>query len=90
MNVFLLSSIYLDCHSDLIVHLLMIYVVSFISVCSSPAGVLNGNLNVSSSTVIYSCDLGFSLNGSANRTCQEDGSGWTGTDPSCSRFFCLC
>ena len=78
--------------SDLIVqivHLYNAFFLEFISVCSPPAMVLNGNLNVSSSTVIYNCDLGFSLNGSVIRTCQEDGSGWNGTDPSCGRLIYL-
>ena len=32
----------------------------------------------------YSCDAGYTLDGSAWRTCQSNGS-WTGTEPTCNR-----
>jgi len=33
-------------------------------------------------TVTYTCNTGYTLNGSSMRTCQADGT-WTGSDPTC-------
>ena len=36
---------------------------------------------------VYSCASGYSLNGSASRSCASDGSGWYGTDPFCGMYL---
>ena len=36
---------------------------------------------------MYSCDIGFTLNGSAERKCADDGTGWSDTDPACGEFY---
>ena len=37
------------------------------------------------SVVIYSCAVGYTLNGNFVRQCQQDGGGWDGSQPSCSK-----
>ena len=50
-------------------------------------GVVNLTSRTIGSTVTYSCNEGFILNGSAERVCQEDGT-WSITPPSCSLVTC--
>ena len=38
------------------------------------------------SMALYSCEMGFMLEGTMTRTCQSDGS-WSGTEPTC---VCKC
>ena len=49
----------------------------------------NGNIDITvttpGSTVSYSCDPGYVLEGSAMRMCQTNGV-WTGSDPVCNRM----
>ncbi|XP_076346234.1 sushi, von Willebrand factor type A, EGF and pentraxin domain-containing protein 1-like isoform X1 [Tachypleus tridentatus] len=40
-----------------------------------------------SSTAIYSCMVGYELNGSKQRICQQDGL-WSGSEPSCEPISC--
>ena len=47
----------------------------------------NGHVNTSAGTSFgdvarYSCDAGYTLNGTSERTCQADGQ-WNGTEPTC-------
>ena len=54
--------------------------------CSSLTNPANGQVVVSGltpgSTATYSCDEGFALNGTQNRTCQSDGT-WSDVAPTC-------
>jgi hypothetical protein len=50
-------------------------------VASTPTGTSYGQ------TGSYSCDLGYSVSGSATRTCQADGT-WSGTAPTCGTLDC--
>ena len=45
---------------------------------------------MNSTTVIYSCDVGYSIDGNVVRSCQEDGFGWSGSDPSCGESINIC
>ena len=56
--------------------------------CEVPASVDNGTVSVSADrqTVTYSCDVGWSLDGAAQRQCQTGGLGWTGAPPHCGQL----
>ncbi|CAH1248686.1 CSMD3 [Branchiostoma lanceolatum] len=49
-------------------------------------GTMSGGNNYND-TVYFSCDTGHDLRGSANRTCQADGS-WSGSQPTCLALEC--
>ena len=59
----------------------------FGSVCDMPESPLHGNTTMSADEQIiqYSCDTGYTLVGDVVRECQTDGTGWSGSDPSCSK-----
>ena len=40
-----------------------------------------------SSVAIYTCDVGYSLQGSAVRACKEDGTGWDIEAPTCGELI---
>ena len=54
--------------------------------CGDPGTPTNGQRSLSSTTynsvVTYSCDVGYTLQGSNSRTCQSDGQ-WSGSVPQC-------
>ena len=54
--------------------------------CGSLAAPSNGNIigsnDVVDSVMMFSCDYGFRLSGSAQRSCMETGV-WNGTDVTC-------
>ena len=56
--------------------------------CSDPGTPTNGHRNLSNTTynsvVTYTCDVGYTLQGSNSRTCQSNGS-WNGSVPECTR-----
>ncbi|KAL4229790.1 hypothetical protein ACF0H5_010181 [Mactra antiquata] len=52
--------------------------------CKSPPELGNGNIQENGDSVTYTCNIGYSLNGPTQRTCNTDGTGWDGSDPSCS------
>ena len=56
--------------------------------CDPPNRPVNGNISLSSNalTVTYSCDLGYTLSGTSERLCQDDGTGWSDIQPSCCKF----
>ncbi|XP_053399292.1 CUB and sushi domain-containing protein 3-like [Mercenaria mercenaria] len=56
-----------------------------VCICDIPAVPENGSLVVSTegNSVVFSCDVGFTMVGSATLICQTDGTGWNGTSPSC-------
>ena len=58
--------------------------------CGDPGTPTNGQRSLSSTTynsvVTYTCDVGYTLQGSNSRTCQSDGE-WSGSVPQCSREF---
>ena len=66
--------------------MLKFYLVCHIPVCKVP-DVQNSNLVLSEDhlSVKYSCDIGFSLKGSSERSCLQDGGGWDHTEPKCGR-----
>ena len=66
-------------------------VVSFSAIdCSDPGTPTNGQRTLSSTTynsvVTYTCDVGYTLQGSNSRTCQSSGL-WNGSVPQCIREF---
>ena len=54
--------------------------------CDDPGTPTNGQRSLSSTTynsvVIYTCDVGYTLQGSNRRTCQSNGQ-WSGSVPQC-------
>ena len=55
--------------------------------CGQPASPSNGHVNTSAGVLfedkaVYSCDVGYMLNGLAERTCQAGGQ-WSGGVPTC-------
>ena len=56
--------------------------------CGDPGTLSNGQHTLSSTTynsvVTYTCDVGYTLQGSNSRTCQSDGQ-WSGSIPQCNR-----
>ena len=56
--------------------------------CGDPGTPTNGQRSLSSTTynsvVTYTCDVGYTLQGSNSRTCQSDGQ-WSGSVPQCNR-----
>ena len=56
--------------------------------CGDPGTPTNGRRSLSSTTynsvVTYTCDVGYTLQGSNSRTCQSDGQ-WSGSVPQCKR-----
>ena len=67
------------------------YILSIISsyyifpVCAAVTKPDNGSTNYIDRTVRYSCDIGYSISGSEVRVCNDDGTGWTNSDPTCGR-----
>ena len=61
------------------------------TVCEPPLFPVNGNVSVSTDglTASYECDTGYILAGNTERSCLDDGSGWSGTEPSCSKSCCF-
>lgn len=57
-------------------------------VCKLPLTPTNGKITVSDdgTTISYSCNSGYSLEGVSARKCQTDGSGWDESDPTCSKY----
>ena len=64
-------------------------IFSIISECIPPLTPGNGSVKVLSNDKIaaYSCEIGFTLNGSAERKCADDGTGWSDTDPTCGKLL---
>ena len=60
--------------------------------CGDPGTPTNGQRSLSStiynSVVTYTCDVGYTLQGSNSRTCQVDGQ-WSGSVPQCNREFTI-
>ena len=58
--------------------------------CGDPGTPTNGQRSLSSTTynsvVTYTCDVGYTLQGSNSRTCQSSGQ-WSGSVPQCSRML---
>ena len=56
--------------------------------CGDPGTPTNGRRNLSSTTynsvVNYTCDVGYTLQGSNSRTCLANGN-WSGSVPQCNR-----
>lgn len=65
--------------------------------CGNPGVPENGNKNSSSyqygNSIKFECNVGYTLQGSAVRTCEDNGL-WTGTQPTCesklNKLFCSC
>ena len=77
------------CHSAKECPLLCIYSLPAYSAvdCGDPGTPTNGERSLSrtiyNSVVTYTCDVGYTLQGSNSRTCQSDGL-WSGSVPQCS------
>ena len=74
----------------------MLFYIAAIN-CGDPGTPTNGQRSLSSTTynsvVTYTCDVGYTLQGSNSRTCQADGQ-WSGSAAQClgtlcGRFGCL-
>ena len=85
-----------------ILMLLLLQLVQFSSSpaidCGDPGTPTNGQRSLSSTTynsvVTYTCDVGYTLQGSNSRTCQSDGQ-WSGSVAQCQRMligilYCNC
>ena len=61
--------------------------------CGDPGTLTNGQRSLSSTTynsvVTYTCDVGYTLQGSNSRTCQSNGQ-WSGNLPQCQRMLKGC
>ena len=61
--------------------------------CDDPGTPTNGQRSLSSTTynsvVTYTCDVGYTLQGSNSRTCQSDEQ-WSESVPHCNRKFVCC
>ena len=61
--------------------------------CGDPGTPTNSQRSLSSTTynsvVTYTCDVGYTLQGSNSRTCQSDGQ-WSESVPQCQRMFLTC
>jgi len=55
--------------------------------CKTPASPQNGLVSANGTLAAYTCLVGHSLEGARTRTCADDGSGWSGTNPVCSKLF---
>lgn len=59
--------------------------------CGNPGIPTNGKKNSSSyqygNSILFECDVGYTLQGSSVRTCQDSGL-WTGTQPTCQIVSC--
>lgn len=60
------------------------------SVCNDPPVPVDGTLVSNGTEAVYTCALGYTINGPSERACQGDGSGWSDTDPSCGELFNCC
>ena len=58
-------------------------------VCDQPTTPVHGNISISSDrlTISYICETGYILVGDSVRHCANDSTGWSGTDPSCSKYI---
>ncbi|XP_060573346.1 P-selectin-like [Ruditapes philippinarum] len=54
-------------------------------VCSPPTNPFNGSTTLADDgmAAMFSCNLGFTLDGSVTSSCSTDGSGWDSSTPSC-------
>ena len=56
--------------------------------CDNPPDITNGTVDINRGTTfrsvaVYSCDVGFNLNGGAIISCQANGT-WSGPIPTCN------
>ena len=67
--------------------------IFFLSDCQMLSGPTNGSVSYGNTTYLsvatYTCDTGFTLNGTENRTCQADGA-WSDLSPTCQIKGCTC
>ena len=68
-------------------YFILIYSVPLAVDCGDPGTPTNGHHNFSSTTytsvATYTCDVGYTLQGSNSRTCQSNGQ-WSGSVPQCN------
>ena len=66
-------------------YFLMSHFYLFLSVCDAPEPPMQGNLTLSGdkTSVTFSCEPGYSINGQGSLSCLEDGGGWSGEVPTC-------
>ena len=57
--------------------------------CETPNPISDGSLSISSDgmAVFYTCNSRYSMVGASNITCQEDGTGWDNSQPTCGIYF---
>ena len=82
---FYVGTTYYSCATEC--PLLYIYSVPSVVNCSDPGTPTNGQHNLPNTTynsvVTYTCDVGYTLQGSNSRTCQSNGK-WSGSVPQCN------
>ena len=66
----------------------MVFCIIYLTVCDDPLTPLNGAVTSNGTLAVYTCDTGYSLSEGAERSCADDGSGWSGVQPLCGK--CLC
>ena len=74
--MYVCSSLYIGSHIS--IHLALL--------CPALVNITHGHVLVSGftpgSTAMYSCEIGYTLNGTGSRTCQENGE-WSEQEPIC-------
>ena len=62
-----------------------------LSDCDVPVAPPNGQVILSDTklSLNYHCDSGYTISGSSGRVCSSDGTGWTGSQPSCGMISLL-
>ncbi|XP_052281309.1 CUB and sushi domain-containing protein 3-like [Dreissena polymorpha] len=53
--------------------------------CSTPTKPANGNVTADGAEVTFTCDSGYSMNGSSSGVCGSNGTGWSIATPACSK-----
>ncbi|KAH3843096.1 hypothetical protein DPMN_116603, partial [Dreissena polymorpha] len=51
--------------------------------CSTPTKPANGNVTADGAEVTFTCDSGYSMNGSSSGVCGSNGTGWSIATPAC-------
>ena len=58
------------------------------SVCNLLPSPLSGNVTITPNltSALYTCDIGYTIDGLTERSCSDNGAGWSGVQPACGKF----